>query len=342
MKSLTAAKYRFVANLALVVVVLGLTLLSSACKNEDPKQVGPKESVTLGVAEVVMSTPIFIAQAKGYFEEEGLQVLFKRYPSGKKALEGMFAKENEIATTAETPIMFHGFLRNDFCIFATFFQNHNDAKIIARKDRGIRIPADLKGKRVGSTEGTSSHYLAYMYLLEHRIDPASVTISFYPVADLSDALKSGKVDAITAFEPYAYLTRLALPGQTIVLPPSALFRETFNLVVMKAWAGQHPETLKKIIRAVDKAITFVHQNKQETIGILVINTKFSKEMLEAIWDDYAYQMNLDNSMLVGLENEARWAIQNKLVDARTVPNYLDYYYLDAMKAVKPESVSIIK
>jgi NitT/TauT family transport system substrate-binding protein len=181
-----------------------------------------------------------------------------------------------------------------------------------------------------------------MYLVEHRIDPASVTVSFYPAADLPDALKNGKVDAITAFEPYAYLSGLAMPGKTITLPKSALFRETFNLVAMKAWAGQHPETLKKIIRAVDKAITFVQQNKQETISILVKNTKFSKEMLEAVWEDYIYEITLDNSMLAGLEDEARWAIQNKLVSTRTAPNYLDYYYLDAMKAVKPESVSIIK
>ena len=77
--------------------------------------------------------------------------------------------------------------------------------------------------------------------------------------------------------------------------------------------------------------------------ILVNNTKFlSKEMLDAVWDDYIYQLSLDNSMLTALEDEARWAIKNKLVDARTIPNYLDYYYLDAMKAVKPDAVSVVK
>jgi ABC-type nitrate/sulfonate/bicarbonate transport system substrate-binding protein len=212
----------------------------------------------------------------------------------------------------------------------------------ARKNSGIKTPADLKGKRVGTIKGTSAHYFAYMYLLEHKIDPATVTISFYPSAEIPEALKNGQVDAIVAFEPYAYLSEMAMPGQTIALPKSALFRETFNLVAMKSWTGQHPEIVKKMLRAVDKAITFAQQNKQESIGILIKNAKFSKEMLEAVWDDYIFQLTLDNSMLSTLEDEARWAIQNKLVDQQKMPNYLDFYYLDAMKAVKPGAVSIVK
>jgi NitT/TauT family transport system substrate-binding protein len=342
MKSFTAEKQCPLAKPLLVVIVLGLTLASSACKKQEPKYSGPKEAVTFGVASIVMSTPIFIAKAKGYFEEEGLQVTFKTYPNGKKALDGMLAGESDIATVAETPIMFQSFVRNDFCVFATFFQSFNDAKVVGRKDRGILTPADLKGKRIGTIERTSAHYFSYMYLKEHKVDPTTVTITLYPSAELADALKNGLVDAVVAFEPYAYQSKMALPSQTVTLPRSELFRETFNLTSMKAWSGQHPDTLKKIVRAVGRAITFTRQNKKESIEILIKDAKFSRELLDEVWDDYDYQISLDNSMLTSLENEARWAIQNKLVDSRTLPNYLDYYYLEAVKAFKPESVSIVK
>jgi NitT/TauT family transport system substrate-binding protein len=342
MKRFISETYRYTVFLLLASTVLGLLLVFSACTKQEPKHAAPKETVTLGAATIVMSTPIFIAQAKGYFEEEGLQVIFKPYPVGKKALDGMFAGENDIATVAETPIMFQSFVRNDFSVIATFFHSYNDAKVIARKDRGIQTPKDLKGKRIGTIEKTSAHYFTYMYLMEHRIDPASVSISFYPSADLPDALKNGLVDAIVAFEPYAYLSRMALMEMAITLPKSSLFRETFNLVTMKAWTLQHPEAVKKIVRAVDKAILFTQNNRQESIEILAKNATFSKEMLEAVWDDYMYQLSLDNAMLTSMEDEARWAIRNNLVDARTVPNYLDFYYLDAVKAVKPEAVSIVK
>jgi NitT/TauT family transport system substrate-binding protein len=100
--------------------------------------------------------------------------------------------------------------------------------------------------------------------------------------------------------------------------------------------------LKKIVRAVDKAVTFMRENKKESIEILIKNQGFNKDIMETVWDDYVYQISLDNSLLPALEDEARWAIKNKLVGGQTIPNYLDFFYLDALKAVKPEAISIVK
>jgi hypothetical protein len=43
-----------------------------------------------------------------------------------------------------------------------------------------------------------------------------------------------------------------------------------------------------------------------------------------------------------MEDEARWMIKNKLTKEKNVPNFLDYIYEDALKAVKPEAVNIIR
>jgi hypothetical protein len=63
MKNLTAARYGSLANLVMVVVALGVTFASAACKKQEAKYSGPKKTVTMGVASIVMATPIFIAQA---------------------------------------------------------------------------------------------------------------------------------------------------------------------------------------------------------------------------------------------------------------------------------------
>jgi NitT/TauT family transport system substrate-binding protein len=51
---------------------------------------------------------------------------------------------------------------------------------------------------------------------------------------------------------------------------------------------------------------------------------------------------LDQSILWCLEDEARWAIKNKLVEAAEVPNYLDYVYFKALEEIDPEAVTIIR
>jgi NitT/TauT family transport system substrate-binding protein len=67
-----------------------------------------------------------------------------------------------------------------------------------------------------------------------------------------------------------------------------------------------------------------------------------ENLLASIWDDFVFELSLDHSLLTILEDEARWAIANKFTDKTKVPNCLGYFYLDAMKAVKPEAVTIIK
>ena len=43
-----------------------------------------------------------------------------------------------------------------------------------------------------------------------------------------------------------------------------------------------------------------------------------------------------------MEDEARWMTNDGLTTEKQVPNFLDYIYDDALKAVKPEAVNIIR
>jgi NitT/TauT family transport system substrate-binding protein len=324
-----------------IVLLLTLTVLTASCKKPE-KSASPKEKVTIGVASVILSMPIMIAQEKEFFSEEGLNVAFKYYPSGKKAMEAMFAGEVDIATVAETPIVLNSFVRDDFAVFTTFVYSYNDCKVIGRKDKGVSEPAELKGKKIGIATRTSSHFFAHVYLTEHGINPSAVKMIDFVPADLAGAFKEGKVDAIAIFEPYAYAAMNALPDKTVRLPKSDLYKETFNLTVMRSYAKEHPGVLTKIVKAVDRAITFTKQNRNESIAIINKNLRLEGNILVSIWDDFVFELSLDHSLLNILEDEARWAITNRFTDKTKVPNYLGYFYLDAMKAVKPEAVTIIK
>ena len=328
-------------NVLGIVLLSALLVLSLSCKKPE-KFSGPKEKVTIGVASLVLSAPIMVAQEKGFFSDEGLDVTYKSYPFGKKALEAVFAGEADIATVAETPVVFNSFVRDDFVVFALFVYSYNDSKAIGRKDRGVSKPEELKGKKIGITARTSSHFFAHIYLTEHGIEPSAVRMVDFSASDLPGALKDGKVDAIVTFEPYAYMAMKALPDKIVRLPQSDLFRETFTLAAMKNFANEHPESLKKVLKAVDRAIKFIKQNKHESIVIMTKSLRLDENLLASIWNDFVFELSLDHSLLTILEDEARWAIANKFTDKTKVPNYLGYFYLDAMKAVKPEAVSILK
>jgi ABC-type nitrate/sulfonate/bicarbonate transport system substrate-binding protein len=329
------------STVAVIVLLLMLAILSASCRKPE-KSGGPKEKVTIGVGAGVISLPAVIAGEKGFFSEEGLEATIRFYPSGKKAMEGMFAGEVDIATVTDIPIVLNSFVRDDFSIFATLGYNYDDCKVVGRKDRGVGRPADLKGRKIGIAEGTSSHYFTHIYLTEHQMYPSAEKLVDFAAPDLPGALKDGKVDAIVVFEPYADQAMKTLPGNAVRLPGSDLYRATFNLVVMRNYAKEHPDLLKKSLKAFDRAVTFTKQNRKESIAVITKSLKVEENLPDSIWNVVVFELSLDHSLFTILEDEARWAIGNGFTKKKIIPNYLDYFAPDALKAVKPEVVTIIR
>lgn len=46
--------------------------------------------------------------------------------------------------------------------------------------------------------------------------------------------------------------------------------------------------------------------------------------------------------VLAMEDQTRWAIDNNIIDFEAVPNYLPLFYTDALGAVKPKAVTIIR
>lgn len=94
------------------------------------------EKVTIAGGTGAFMGPLHIACVKGYFKAEGLDIVLQAYPSGKAAVDAMVAGKADLATSAETRIMFAGLRGEKLSVIATLHKTENMA-IIARKDRGI-------------------------------------------------------------------------------------------------------------------------------------------------------------------------------------------------------------
>jgi NitT/TauT family transport system substrate-binding protein len=328
-------------NVLGIVLLLSLTVFSASCQKPE-KSIGPKEKVTIGIGSGGLSLPFIIAREKGFFQEEGLDATIRVYPSGIKANEAMFAGEMDISGIGDAQIVLQSFSRDDFAVFATFGYSYDNIKVIGRKDKGVSKPADLKGKKIGTAAIIGPRFFVHAYLTEHEIDPSGVKMVDFAPTIVPGVLEEGKVDAIVIWEPYADRAMKALPNKAVRLPGSDLYKETFNLSVMKSYAKGHPELLKKVLKAVDRAITFIKQNRDESIAVMTNSLKPGEDFLVSVQDDLVFELSLEHSLLTILEDEARWAIKNGFTNKTKVPNYLGYFYLDAMKAVKPEAVTIIK
>ena len=64
-------------------------------------------------------------------------------------------------------------------------------------------------------------------------------------------------------------------------------------------------------------------------------------MMEKLFDPEDYFLSLDQAMLLALDDQTRWAMQQGLVKTTAVPNYLNFIRHKALSAVMPGAVKIV-
>jgi len=300
-----------------------------------------REKVTLGLARESLAALAMIAQARGFFAYSGLDVQVKEYKSGQLALAGFLGGETDVVTTADIPIVFESLQRQDFSIIATIGSSDNEPRLIARKDRGIGRPEDLRGKRVATQKASAVHFFLHMFLLQNGMTTGDIDLGFMKADDLVPALAEGRIDAFSMREPYISQAAKALGDNAIVFAKPGLYRKTFNMVAAPDLLKSHPNVAPRLVQALVLAEGFALKYPQEAIAIVAKALGSKPEEIAAIWPDSNLKVSLDQSLLISLEDEAQWIIGNKLAAARHAPSYLELVHLDALKAVDPILVSVI-
>lgn len=324
-----------------------LTLVISDCIWLNHKQLKAMEaknhnkSVKIGLAKEPLASLVTIAYEKQFFSQEGIDVIIKEYPTGKLALKDMLEGEVEVATVSETPIVFNSFNYQDFCVVATIGSSDNEPRIIARKDSGINRPGDLRGKRIATQKASSVHFFLHMFLINNWMSENDVDVSFKKAIELPDAIASGEIDAFSMREPFISQAQALLGDNAVIFKEPGLYIKTFNLVALNGFIKDNPETLIKILEALLKAEKFIKNNPGQAARIISRKIEVEEQRIAIMWKELELEVKLEQSLLISLEDEARWAIKNNLIEGTTIPNYLKFIYLDSLKAVNPDIITII-
>ena len=173
--------------------------------------IGPNCSVRFSTVPFIGEAPSYVAYEKGFFKDEGLDVTMKSNPGGLMSLKDLFEGRADIITVAELPIVYSVFdkkkytdsERGEFYIIGDMIYSQQDIQqVVARKDRGIKTPADLKGKKIGVFKGTTLDYYMDIFFRDHKIDYSDVEIVDMNVFKMTDAIVNGELDAIFTWQPH--------------------------------------------------------------------------------------------------------------------------------------------
>lgn len=215
---------------------------------------------------------LYAAQEKGYFAEEGLNLVVNfpantndgiSLPAAGKADVGLYYLQDAILTAVEeeVPIVSIGAVT----------QSSLDV-VISLKESGIETAADLAGKKIGYA-GTVLSETKVSCMLENAgvsaKDCELIDVGF----DLLTAITTGQVDATIGNNVNHEVPQLEEQGFAVnYFSPTAFGTpDYYELVFLagKDTVEQNPEKLQKFLRAAQKGFAFMQENPEEALQILL-------------------------------------------------------------------------
>ncbi|HYV34039.1 MAG TPA: ABC transporter substrate-binding protein, partial [Candidatus Limnocylindria bacterium] len=213
--------------------------------------------------------------------------------------------------------------------------------LIGRKDKGISKPSDLKGKTIGVTRKGAGEFFLGKFLAFNNIKLGDIKIIDLPPAEMIGQLENGKIDAVVIFDPHAYNLIKKL-GNEVVSWSVQGDQKTFALLYStNPFIQTHPETIERYLQALSQAEKFTQDHPKEAQNLIGLYMHYDSNYVNHMWQAIRFQLSLDQTLLLALEEQAAWAMENKLATAKQIPNYLDHIYFPALEKAKPQAINII-
>jgi NitT/TauT family transport system substrate-binding protein len=270
----------------------------------------------------------------------GLDVTILPRQSGKGAITELADGQADFATASDTPIMFALLKSTPVKVIATLAVSSDNTTLVTRRDSGINTSDDLPKHRVGFAPGTTSQHFLDTFLEYRGLKSDSIERIPLKPEEMIDAIMTKKVDVISIWNPINYeaLTQLGENGQEIKV--GNIYRWSWHLVAGNQTIAKGP-IAPKLLMALMRATEDIRRNPKLCAELLSTDLKLPPQVIQEMWTHTVFDVTLDQSVILNLEQQARWAITSGLNDIKEVPNFLPGISSEALRSVDSEIVSLV-
>jgi len=297
---------KLIPVLLITVMIFAIT----ACSNKPKSQSGTLKKVTvvLDWTPNTNHTGLYVANEKGYFKDQGLEVEIIQPSEGTsdtivasgKAQFGISYQESvTYARAADVPIV----------SIAAVIQ-HNTSGFASLKEKNILTPKDFEGKVYGGW-GSEVEEATIKYLMDQvGADFSKVKIMTIGDADFFQASASGQIDFAWIFEGWAGI-EAKLKGielNYIDLGKEAPVFDYYTPVIItnETVLKENKDLVEAFMKAVKKGYEYAIENPEDAADIFVkavpeVNQELVKESQKFLAEKYR-----DDAAVWGLQNTEVW------------------------------------
>jgi NitT/TauT family transport system substrate-binding protein len=152
----------------------------------------------------------------------------------------------------------------------------------------------------------------------------------------------GDVDAIVTWQPNVMDIEDQLGENAVVWEVQSGQPMYCVLMTTEKWVAEYPELGERFMKSLFLAENFLIENNEKARAIVQQRLGYDDRYIRTIWSEHQFSLRLDQSLILAMEDQARWMIDNGLTEERKVPDLLSYLHAGSLEAVKPEAVFLIR
>ncbi len=289
---------------------------------------------------------VFVAQDKGFFAKNGVDVKVEIRNTGSALSKGLRAGEFDFAPAAFTNLpaaLERGLnVRGIVGYVVAAYEKMTADKVvalIASKASGINSFSDLKGKKVGVTFGSTADAWLLQALKEVNLTRNDLERVNTRPPSLVSVLDTGGVDAIVGWEPFNYRALKKIPGSKIV-------KRDGDLVCFCAYLHGNPDRVykdeaatQKFVDSIAEAAAYVrnpaNRNEVAEIGTRFVN--MTKEEVLSGLDFWVYDPRIGANTAKAFSGAVDLLIEQKKMKKKYDPaKYLETKFILSTMKRHPE------
>jgi NitT/TauT family transport system substrate-binding protein len=278
----------------------------------------------------VQILPMMVAQEKGFYKREGLDLELVFVRGASTAVQALLANQIHFIFSVgpQMPAVWEG---NDIMLLAQQVGRPTFSMIVTPDIYKI---ADLKGKKIGVTFGGSTAAGTKALLELNRINPDKDVeyISLPGNEPKIAALKQGIISAALLAPPADFLAMKS--GMKRLVSLADVFRDTAftGLAATSKTINENPQMVKRMVRAIVRSVLYTRDNPEDALQIMAKRLGMNRD---AALD--AYHMIREALVPVpterGVELMAQWqAIALNTKPKRRAAEYMDLRFVNEVMA----------
>jgi sulfonate transport system substrate-binding protein len=317
----------------LAACFLAVGLLAAACSSGSSSSSAPKSSsgaavsaaalskVTLRIGDQAGTGAEALLTAAGLIGKLPFKAAWSDFPSGPPMLKAVGAGSLDIGGVGDAPPVFAAAAGEQIAIVGALSANPLAAAVVVPKGSPIHSVAELRGKTIAVSEGSSGDYHLLAVLKQAGLTPKDVTLDYLQPTEALPAFVSGHVAAWDIWSPYIEQV-VAQDGARILVNGSSI-GDTYSFEVASRAALADPAkaaAIRDYIKLVNQAHAWANTHQAAWAAVWAKATGLPDSiMLKAAADDTETAVPINATVV-----KSEQSIANDFSSAGLIPGNVDF------------------